>query len=375
MPAKKFPFYLKATLIIIGLYFLIDMLYIGQLIILPLVFSVIIAILLSPLVDLLVRIHFNRVLAIFISISLLITIATGSVLLLSMQMGRFTESFPLLLDKSQDALSSSIRWISSTFNIKISSVNTFIEETKAEIIISSKSYLGQTLTMVGSGLVVIFLIPVYIFMILYYQPLLLDFIRKVFGRSNKTEVNEVLSSTKSIIQRYLVALFIETIIVAVLNSVGLMLIGIDYAILFGVIGALLNLIPYIGGIIAIALPMMLALATQSVTSALLVLLAYSIIQLIDNNYIIPKLVGSRVKINALVSIVVVIAGGALWGIPGMFLSIPLTAIVKVIFDHIDSLKPWGFLLGDSMPPLTSFKLPILRKIIKPAIIKSEGGKP
>ncbi len=202
-------------------------------------------------------------------------------------------------------------------------------------------------------------------MILYYQPLLLDFIRKVFGTGNKSEVNEVLSSTKSIIQRYLVALFIETVIVAVLNSIGLMLLGIEYAILFGVIGAILNLIPYIGGIIAIALPMMLALATQSVTSALLVLLVYSIIQLIDNNYIIPKLVGSRVKINALVSIVAVIAGGALWGIPGMFLSIPLTAIVKVIFDHIDSLKPWGFLLGDSMPPLV-FKIPLLKKNIKTA---------
>jgi len=86
------------------------------------------------------------------------------------------------------------------------------------------------------------------------------------------------------------------------------------------------------------------------------LILYSIIQLIDNNFIVPKLVGSKVKINALVSIIAVIVGGALWGVPGMFISLPLTAIIKLIFDHIESLQPWGYLLGDTMPPITIFKI-------------------
>ncbi len=364
MPTRKYPFYLKATLIILGLYFSIDMLYIGRLIILPLVFSLIIAILLSPLVKLFVRIRINKVLAILFSVLLLIGITTGCIILISMQVGKFSESLPLVMEKSQDVMSSSIKWISSTFNISVSKINTFIEQAKVEIIEGSKAYLGHTISMIGNGLVVIFLVPVYICMILYYEPLLLNFIRNVFGSDNKKEVDEVLTSSKSIIQRYLVALFIETVIIAVLNSVGLMLIGIEYAILFGVIGAVLNLIPYIGGIVAIALPMMFALTTQSVMSAFLVLIVYTVIQFVDNNYIVPKLVGSRVKINALVSIVAVITGGALWGIPGMFLSIPLIAIVKVIFDHIDSLKHWGSLLGDTMPTKTIFKFPVLKKSTK-----------
>lgn len=364
MTAQKFPFYIKATLIIIGLYFLIDMLYIGQLIILPLLFSSILAILISPLVAFFVRLKFNRVIAIFISLFLVISLTVAIIILLSMQMARFSSSIPILFEKSQGAMTSSISWVSSTFNLSIKNVNAFIEESKIEIINSSKAYLGHSLTLIGSGLVVIFLIPVYIFMILYYQPLLLDFIRKVFGKNNQTEVNEVLHSTKSIIQSYLVALFIEALIVAVLNSVGLLIIGVEYAVLFGVIGAILNIIPYIGGVIAILLPMMMALATMSPTAAFFVLIVYLIIQAIDNNLIIPMLVGSKVKINALVSIVVVIAGGALWGVPGMFLSIPMTAIVKVICDHIDSLKPWGFLLGDSMPPLTAFRLRIRNNVAK-----------
>jgi predicted PurR-regulated permease PerM len=148
-----------------------------------------------------------------------------------------------------------------------------------------------------------------------------------------------------------------------MNSVALLILGIDYAILLGIVGALLNLIPYIGGLVAVALPMIIAVVTKSTAwYALYVLAAYYFIQLIDNNFIVPKIVASKVKINALFSIIVVIAGNALWGLPGMFLSIPLLAIVKVIFDHIEPLKPWGFLLGDTMPSL--LKIPPILKTIK-----------
>ena len=143
------------------------------------------------------------------------------------------------------------------------------------------------------------------------------------------------------------------------------ILGIEYAILLGILGALLNLIPYIGGLVAVALPMAVALATEaSPVYALYILIIYYIIQLIDNNYIVPKIVASKVKLNALFSIVVVIAGNMLWGIPGMFLSIPLLAIVKLICDHVEPLKPWGFLLGDTMPPILKLKINF-KRIIKP----------
>ena len=129
------------------------------------------------------------------------------------------------------------------------------------------------------------------------------------------------------------------------------MLGIDYAILIGIVGALLNVIPYIGGLVAVALPMMVALATKpSPWYVVYILAAYYFIQLIDNNFIVPKIVASKVKINALFAIIVVIAGNALWGIPGMFLSIPLLAIVKLICDHIEPLKALGILLGDTVPP-------------------------
>ncbi len=229
---------------------------------------------------------------------------------------------------------------------------------------SSSVVIGKTINTIGGMLVMTFLLPVYVFMILFYKPLFLEFISMLFPRNDHVAVAEVLVETKALIQKYLIGLLLEAAIVATLNAAGLLILGIEYAILLGIIGALLNLIPYIGGIVATALPMIIAIATKAPEYALYVFSLYIVVQLIDNNFFVPKIVASKVKINALVSIVVVLIGGALWGIPGMFLSIPLTAILKVMFDRIDPLKPWGFLLGDTIPAIVRFKFKIPKKAIK-----------
>jgi predicted PurR-regulated permease PerM len=209
-------------------------------------------------------------------------------------------------------------------------------------------------------LATVIIIPVYIFMILYYQPLILNFIRELFAKEHHASVVEVITQIRGIVQSYLRGLMIEMIIVATLNSIALLAIGVEYAILLGIIGAILNLIPYLGGLIAISLPMIVALVNQDVLHMFLVMGAYILIQFVDNNYLIPKVVASRVQVNALVSIIGVLLAGALWGVPGMFLSIPLLAVMKIICDHIDSLKPYGKLMGDTMP-LASVVESFLRK--------------
>ncbi len=351
-PPIKFPFYAKATLIIIGLLALFYVLFIGQTIILPIIYAGIIAIVLSPAVDWLTKRKFNRGLAIALIIIMTIAISLFLVALVSKQFMKFTDSFPLLIDKFGELMDTSSAWISDYFNISPKKINSWIIAKKAEIITQSGSNLGQTIINTGSGLVVLVLIPVYVFMILFYQPLLLEFIHRVFKTTQQNKVTEVLTSIKSIIRSYLIGLLLEAVIVATLNITSLLIIGIEYAVLLGIIGALLNFIPYLGNIIAAGLALVVTLATtSSFTYCLLVIGSYSIVQLIDNNFILPKLVASKVKINALVSVVVVLAGGVLWGVAGMFLSIPLIAIIKVLFDHIDSLKPWGYLLGDTMPTL------------------------
>jgi predicted PurR-regulated permease PerM len=360
----KIPFYAKAALLLVGLYVFINMLYIGQGIIVPLVFSIILAILLLPVVNFFVRLKINKVIAIIITLVLTFLVIAAFGALIFSQASRFSESWPVLVDKFSLMLKDTIGGISDYFDVDPQSIHAWIAKTKAELLDNSGAAIGQTLLTVGSSLVVLFLVPVYIFLILYYQPLIVDFIHRLFGADNQSKVTKIITQTKVVVQQYLVGLVIETAIIAVLEIAALLILGIEYAILLGIIGALLNLIPYIGGVVAVALPMMVALATKdSSWYALYVLGIYYVIQIIDNNYIVPMIVASKVKINALFSIIAVIAGNALWGVSGMFLSIPLLAIVKLIFDHIEPLKPWGFLLGDTMPSIMKIN-PILKTIKK-----------
>lgn len=360
----KFPFYAKLTIFIIGLIGLVAILYIGKSIIVPLVFAIIMAILLSPVVNFLVRKRINRIVAIFIALFLTFLVIAGFGVLLFSQASRFTDSWPVLVVKFTDIFNDAIIWASGYLDIDPQKIHIWITKTQSEIINTSTTAIGQTLVTIGTGVMIAFLLPLYVFLILYYRPILHDFIRRLFKEGHQSQVSEVVSQIKNVIQRYLVGLIIETFIVAGMQITTLFVLGIEYAILLGIIGALLNLIPYIGGIVAVALPMIVALATKdSAWFAIYVLVIYYIIQLIDNNFIVPYIVASKVKINALFSIIVVFVGNAIWGIPGMFLSIPLLAIVKLIFDHIESMKPWGFLLGDTMPSILKID-PIIKKIIK-----------
>ncbi len=341
----RFPFYAKSALIAIGLFALICTLYIGQQIIMPIVYSLLIAILLNPFVNFLLRKKVNKIIAVTIAVVLLILLCLLFFYIISSQISIFSETFPLLKEKFNTIFDELLKSFSEKFNISQSKINTWIIDSEADFV--TNFAFQEKLMFAGQIVIVVMLIPVYVFMILFYKPLLLEFIHKVFKSAYNSAVSEVLTSAKRIIQSYLVGLFFEMIIIGTLNSIALLILGIDYAIILGITGAIINIIPYLGGIVAIAMPMIIAFVTKdSLSSPFFVLLAYIVIQFIDNHYVIPKIVASRVKINPLISIIVVLIGNAIWGIPGMFVSIPLTAILKVILDHIEPLKPYGFLMGE-----------------------------
>ena len=342
----KLPLYSKLALIILGLVGLGHILYIGQEIIVPVIFAVILAILLNPFVNYLCSKRISRIMSISIVVFLTIIFIGGLSYFIVSQISELGDALPQFGQKFEAIVSDFLQWVSVTFKVSHYKINTWITKTRKEI--DGMAVIGQALDTLKGALVVV-IMPVYIFIILYYKPLFLEFIEQLFKSKDRAVVAEVLSETKSLIQKYLVGLSIEAVIVAILNTAGLMILGIPYAALLGIIGALLNVIPYIGGVIAIALPMLVAIATKTPGAAFWVFMVYMLVQFIDNQFIVPKIVASKVKINALVSIIVVLIGGALWGLSGMFLALPLTAIIKVIFDRIDTLKPFGYLLGDVLP--------------------------
>ena len=346
---KKYPFFIKAPVILIGLFVFCYILYLLSPVLVPFAFACLIAILLNPLSSMLQR-RLPRGLAIFCTILIALVVVGALLYFLSTQILTFSETLPALKAKSNMIVHELQMWISNRFGIttkkQIEMANNALN--------GSPAYVGETLSTILGGMAVLVLIPIYVFFLLFYKPLILDFIFQAFSEKHSLRVAEILVETKSAIQRYILGLLIEMAIVSAMNSAALLMLGVRSAILIGVIGGILNTIPYLGGLVAIALPILMVTVTQDgYSTQLAIVMAYLIIQLIDNNILVPKIVSSKVEINALFSILIVLCGGLLWSYSGMFLSIPLVAILKIIFDRIDGLKPWGHLLGTKIPDVHS----------------------
>jgi len=358
MPAvKEYPFYLKSTVTLFGLILLVYVFSQLADVLIPLAFAAFIAILLNPVCNWLQGKKVPKILSIIITMFIAAILIIALFYFLSTQIIQFSDSLPTLKQKFGEMFTSFKAWVATTFNYPVQKQDQMIKDAMN----NSQALIGRTLGSVLGTFGLVLIIPVYVFLTLFYKTLILNFLFEVFAEENSKQVADVLKETKVAIQSYIQGLLIEMAIVAILNSTALVLLGVKYGILIGVIGAILNLLPYIGGIIAIALPVLMATVTKDGYSTQLgVIIAYMVIQFIDNNILVPRIVSSKVQINALVSIIVVLLGNMLWGLSGMFLSIPFVAVLKIVFDRIDNLKPWGKLLGDTIP--TRYKGLMQRKV-------------
>lgn len=347
----KLPFYAKLTYVLLSLIALTFIFYVGQSIIVPILMAFLIAIILRPIVEFLnKKFRFPLVIAVILAVTLFVVIVLGIFTALSFQITDMVSDF----DKIERNLNIHIQnfqdLIRENFNLSSKEQKVFIDEAATDSLEKGKELLGTTLLSFSDTLLNLILIPIYIFLILLYKSLFVKFFTKLFKEEYHTKLFDILEQIKVVVKSYLVGLILEMIFISVLTSIGLMIIGVEYAILLGVITGLLNIIPYIGILFAGLLTIIASLTGSSDLSIILgVIIVNVIVQLIDNNLLVPLIVSSKVKINALVSIIGIIIGGAIAGISGMFLAIPIIAILKVIFDRIDSLEPWGYLIGDDLP--------------------------
>lgn len=364
---NNLPLLVRMALILFIVCIVIFGFYIGQDILLPLGFSFLIAILLIPVEQFLRRHKTPRVLAITLSLLLSLVVVIGVVIFISYQVNNFISDAGAVKKNMLDLLDKSQSWISNTFHFSKQQQEQIIQDAQADNSANAKAIAGGALGFLTASLSALALVPVYVFLFMYYKDHLVAFVISLFDTKHAANVAKVVTKIRSLVQKYILGLLTETTCVAVLNCLGLLIIGIPYAILLGVIGALLNLIPYVGGLVAMILTALVTLANSGdvykMTAALGV---YLIVQLIDNNFLVPKVIGSSVRLNALASILAVLIGGAICGVGGMFLSLPFVAICKVIFDNVESLKPWGIMLGDQEQTMVIKRL----KKRKPVITSS-----
>ncbi|PWT98168.1 MAG: AI-2E family transporter [Bacteroidetes bacterium] len=357
------PYYKKATTILFGLSLLGLIIYLGRDIIVPFSFSILLAILLLPSVSFLERKKVPKVLAIIVVLIFAMILIAALLYFMTTQMMSFADDLPTIRQHLQDHYLTLQRWIREQFNLTVREQKKLIQDATVKMKDSTPGYIGGAFLSVTQSIMLIVLLPIYTFLMLYYRDMIKKFLVSVFESRHEEKVREVLRESRSIIQNYMIGLMIETASVAALNSLGFIILGIQYPIFLGVLAAILNLIPYIGGLIAVVFCMLVTVTnTDEISMVIWVAVVLGIVQLIDNNFLMPKIVGSKVKLNALMTIVAVLIGGALCGVSGMFLAIPGVAILKVVFDRVEELQPWGNLLGDD---ITVFEQnPIIKKFTK-----------
>ncbi|MVM34894.1 AI-2E family transporter [Spirosoma sp. HMF4905] len=369
MLAESRPHYHQFSHTLLALAILTAAIYLGQDILVPLAMAGLIAVLLRPIENRLTRWGIHKVIAISLALLLAIVVVSGVTILISMQLSDFADDLPKIRQNLNDFFRDAKRWVRREYNVSYRQQDKYLQKAQAQTLDSLQS--SDTLGFITGPLGTLTLIPIYVFLLLYYRSMLLHFVIVLFPEKHTERVREVLGEVKSVIQSYMVGLLIETSCVAALNSIGLLILNVQYAILLGIMAAILNLIPYIGGLVATLLTVLVTFSNNPEVSVILgVVGIFLLVQFIDNNVFVPLIVASKVRVNALVSIVGVLIGGALAGVSGMFLSIPAIAIMKVIFDRVDSLRPWGILLGDQTPEDSGsnlFRLP--RRKRKPKVIE------
>jgi predicted PurR-regulated permease PerM len=345
----KLPDYLKYTIILLGLILLLYLLQLFQSFLVPICFSVLFALLLLPISERLER-RMPRALAIITSLIFIILILALLIYLLSMQIVSFSEEMQNITDKLLVFVNKIQEFLFKNFGIKPTSKNELLSKNLTTLQQTGTRFLGSTISITTGALSVITLVPIYIFCMLYYRDHFRRFIFQCISRDKRDAFMTTMDNIQKVVESYISGLMIVIVIVAILNTIGLAIMGVPYAIFFGAFASVLTIIPYIGILIGALLPAMYTLIqTGSLLNALIVVGIFTFVQFLEGNFITPNITGSKVSINPFAAILALIIGGEIWGAAGMILSIPVIAMMKVIFDAYEPLRPIGFLLGDTNP--------------------------
>jgi len=348
MPPKT-PTIVKIILAMVGIIALFVIVTQARNFLYPILLGVLMAYLLLPIAAYLEKVKVPRPIAILISIIFGMTVIGGIVFFLYNRITFFLEDIPTLRVNATNNIDSILNRVESEFGLSVASqknwlrqnINDFFESGTGNLI---NAFSATTSTIFGIGIM-----PVYVFFMLFYRNKFRNFLLMVTGKGTHEKTKNVLEQISNVTQRYVGGVVTVVLILCVLNSAGLMIIGIKYAIMFGILSALMNLIPYFGTLIGGTIPLAFTLFSDTPEKALGIVVLYLIIGFVDHNILTPNITGGAVQINPFFTILSLVVGGIVWGIPGMLIAVPILGTVKIIFENISELHPYAYLMGSDGP--------------------------
>lgn len=345
-PIKR-PYAIELAATLVSLSVIIALLYVLQGVLLPLMFSILIAISLYPVAVFLERLRLGKAFSALLAVILAICILSGLVWFIVHQVIIIGKGGMDIVQKFISIFDTIQLWLQDRFGIEPTQVTERLKAQANDILSHAGTYLTAAFGSMGNILAGVVLVPLFSFFLLYYRVFFREFFFRAFQSTPQETVHNTLNKIYQVVQSYLLGLVTVMGIVAILNTVGLWILGIQYAWFFGTLASLLMLLPYIGIAIGSILPALFALATKDTAwYALGVVAWFQVVQFLEGNLITPNIVGGKVSINPLMSIISILLGGMLFGLAGLILALPLVATIKVIFDAVPSMNAFGFLIGE-----------------------------
>ena len=332
--------------------FIVSVLLLGAILakdfLLPLVFSIFLSYLLYPVVWKVEKWGVPRAFAILLVLLLTVIFFGTVILLLSIKISNTTINFTELKDQVDVKINSLLNFFKAMVGADASTIEYNINQGIDKLFNSLESEAGRIFSATTTTIFQIVILPVYTFFILFYRTKTAHFIFRLAGRENKRKTLRILREISKVTTKYMSGVLIVIFILAVLNSTGLLIIGVEYAIVFGVISAILNLIPYFGTLLGGLIPIVYVLITSPhpFHTIVKIVVLYVIVQFLENNILTPNIVGGNVRINPLAIIMSLLLANMIWGIAGMLIVVPCLAIAKLVMRNIDSLQPYAFLISD-----------------------------
>jgi|SRR5688572_12495212 len=321
-------------------------LYIGRPLFIPLSFALFISFILQPFCTMMERKGIGRVLAITISLILLTIIFSVMMYLLYTQFTKFTQEWPFINEKITGLISSIKKFLIKDLGFSAEQVEYWGADMLNNTAKNTLALVETTIISVFVNVIMFLLIPIYAFLILFYRHNLVDVLYSLFPDSQRSKVADVIELSISTYYSFFKGMVIVYLVVGILNSVGLLLLGVPHAFLFGFLTAIMTFIPYVGIVIASLLPITYAWITyDSVWYPLGVVGIFAFVQYLEANIIFPWAVSQRLDLNTLITLIVIVLGGIIWGAAGMILFVPFAAILKLISDRMKGWESLSKLLG------------------------------
>lgn len=353
---KSLDFVVRLACVLFSLIAIVYIAIVGKSVLVPLIIGFLIAMLMLPFSNFQERkLKFSRILSSLISAIVFSIIILGVFFLIGTQVAHFQQDLPEFKEQILNLFHEMQVFVYDRFGVSEEEQMQYISKNAEGVFKTGSGIVGTILAFITSMSASSMFTFLGIFFFLLYRSHLVKFIVWCFPPPEGKKVKMVVSEVQSIIKQYIFGLMIQVVLVSAMMFIAYSIIGIKYALLFAILCGVLNLIPYVGVFSATVLAAVVTLATGEPIQALWVIVAVIVVNSIDGNIITPKIIGSKVSLNSFVVLFGIVIAESIWGIAGMFLAIPMLAIFKIIFDNVEGLRPYGFVLGEDSAPTPLFE--------------------